>query len=500
MFKKVLIANRGEIAVRIIQACQEMGIATVTIYSEADISSLHVQRADESVLIGPAPALESYLKYEKIIETAKKTGAEAIHPGYGFLAENAAFARACAEANIIFIGPSAEAIQKMGDKRESKAIMEKAKIPVVPGYYGQNQSPGKFIQEAGKIGYPVMIKASAGGGGKGMRIVHRPQDMTVAVDGAKRESLAAFNDQTVLLEKYIENPRHIEFQILADLAGNTVHLFERECSIQRRHQKVIEETPSVVLTPELRRQMGDIAIKAAKAVKYVNAGTVEFIFDEKTQTFYFLEMNTRLQVEHSVTELTTGIDLVHCQLRIAAGENLSLAQDDVSQHGHAIEVRIYAEDPVHDFLPQTGTIQVLEPPNGPQIRNDLGIHANSEVTFHYDPLLAKLTVSGGSRPEAIDRLRWALQQYSILGIRHNMDFLIDVIDHPKFREGHTTTHFIEQHMNDWQEQQTDLPDEALISAAIAEMHLLEQPKSTQAKLSSEGDLYNPWQQKSGWRN
>ncbi len=500
MFKKILIANRGEIAVRVMQACQEMGIQTVAVYSEADNFSLHVQRADEAYCIGPAPALESYLNHEAIIRVARQCQAEAIHPGYGFLSENADFCQACLDAGLVFIGPSPESIRQMGNKRSAKALMEAAGVPVVPGYYGQDQSAAMFIETANAIGYPVLIKAAAGGGGKGMRIVRQEAEMPAAIDGAKREAKSAFKDDTVFIEKYIQNPRHIEFQVLADSFGHTLHLHERECSIQRRHQKVLEEAPSTVLTQELRRKMGEIAVRAAKAVNYTNAGTIEFIFDDQTHSYYFLEMNTRLQVEHSVTEMTTGLDLVHWQIRIAAGQRLPYAQAVIPQHGHSIEVRIYAEDPANNFLPQTGIIQVLEPPDGPHIRNDLGIHANSEISVYYDPLLAKLTVYATTRLDAIRRLSWALSNYSILGLRHNMNFLRDVLVHPIFLEGRATTHFIEQHMADWHESQSEISDEVLICAAAIELQQRESALPYHIDTAKDSDFYSPWQKNGGWRN
>lgn len=500
MFQKILIANRGEIAVRIIQACQELGIATVAVYSEPDRFSLHVLRADEAVHIGPASALESYLNQQKIIAAAHQTGAQAIHPGYGFLSENSGFAAACAEAGLVFIGPPPDAIRKMGNKREAKEIMEKAGVPVVPGYYGADQSTDNFQKIAEDIGYPVMIKAAAGGGGKGMRIVKSPAEMVDAVEGARREAKAAFGDDTVFLEKYIENPRHIEFQVLADQHGHTIHLLERECSIQRRHQKVLEETPSVALTPALREEMGQVAVRAAEAVQYTNAGTIEFIFDDRTQSYYFLEMNTRLQVEHSVTEMTTGIDLVHWQIRIADGEKLTIQQNQITHNGHAIEVRLYAEDPSNGFLPQTGLIRVLQPPTGPNLRHDLGIHESTEVTMYYDPILAKLTVFGATREDAIRRLSWALRNYSILGIRNNMNFLTDVVEHPEFKAGRTTTHFIDMHMSDWHEHQAELSEPVQVCAALAELLLDDRPQQMALSGPAEGDLYNPWQQLPNWRN
>jgi len=490
MFSKILIANRGEIAVRVIQACQEMGIKTVAVFSEADRQALHVIRADEAVFIGAAPATESYLNMDRILAAARQSGAEAIHPGYGFLSENADFAQACADAGITFIGPSPESIRLMGNKIAAKSTMERAGVPVVPGYYGTDQSIEKFVAEADKIGYPVMVKAAAGGGGKGMRIVHDPAELADAVDGAKREALNAFGDDAIFLEKYIVNPRHIEFQIIADQHGNTFHLFERECSIQRRHQKVLEETPSTALTPEKRAEMGQIAIQAANAVNYYNAGTVEFVYGEDG-SYYFLEMNTRLQVEHCVTEQTTRIDLVYLQILVADGQPLPFQQEQVIQRGHAIEVRIYAEDAENNFLPSTGVLHLFIPPEGIHIRNDIGIRAGMEVTPYYDPMMAKLTVYGMTREICIERLKWALDHYIISGVKHNIPFLRAVVDHPAFHSGETTTDFIARHFENWQAKPPELTDEVLITAVIGELYR-DTSVVHSGDISEEGDVYSPW--------
>jgi acetyl-CoA carboxylase biotin carboxylase subunit len=407
MFKKILVANRGEIAVRVIRACREMGITSVAVYSDVDRAALAVLKADEAYHIGPAPAAESYLNIPKIIETAKRCGADAIHPGYGFLSENAKFAKACAEAGIKFIGPSAASMEMMGSKTSARQNMERSGIPFVPGTSRGLASPEQAREVAEKIGYPVMLKAAAGGGGKGMRLVASPAELKEALESARSEALRAFGSDEVYLEKAILRPRHVEVQIFADERGNTVYLGERECSLQRRHQKVLEESPSPVVDADLRRQMGEIAVRVAKAAKYANAGTIEFLLDED-QNFYFLEMNTRLQVEHPVTEFVTGLDLVHLQIRIAAGEALPIRQEDVQLRGHAIELRIYAEDPENNYFPCPGKITALREPDGPGIRVDSGIYDGWNVPIDYDPLLAKLIGSGTDRPQAIARLKRAI--------------------------------------------------------------------------------------------
>ncbi len=444
MFKKILIANRGEIAVRVIRTCKALGIKTVGVYSEADTDALHVKMADEAYLIGGPRVSESYLNIEKIIAVAKVSGADAIHPGYGLLSENAEFASRCEQEGLTFIGPSPEVISKMGSKIASRKAMEKAGIPVVPGIAHQLADEEEAFQASEKIGYPIMLKASAGGGGIGMQIVHNREELKNAFSRSQNRAVAFFGDGTMYVEKYIENPRHIEIQILADGFGNTVYLWERECSIQRRHQKVVEEAPSAFLTEEIRKKMGETAVKAAKSIGYKNAGTIEFLVDEK-QNFFFLEMNTRLQVEHPVTEEITGLDLVEKQLRIAAGEALNFSQEDVKCTGHAIEVRIYAEDP-KTFFPSPGKITKLELPAGPGVRHELGINEHSAVTPFYDPMIAKLIVKGSDRAEAIDRMQQALGNYFIGGIKTNIPILQEIIAHPEFRSGNTTTNFIKKYL------------------------------------------------------
>ena len=446
-FHKLLIANRGEIAVRLIRACREMDIRAVAVYSEADAGAMHVRLADEAISIGPPPPRESYLKVDRIIEAAQKSKAEAIHPGYGFLSENAGFAEAVTSAGLVFIGPPPDAIRKMGNKTRARAIMQAAGVPIVPGYHGA--ADADFSEAAGTIGYPVLVKAAAGGGGKGMRIVKSPAELVEAVAAAQRESANAFGSDEVFIEKYIDNPRHIEFQVLADSFGETVHLFERECSIQRRHQKIIEETPSPLLTKEKRERMGKATVAAARAVGYGNAGTVEFIVDSYGD-FYFLEMNTRLQVEHPITEMVTGVDLVKAQIRIAAGERLWFGQRDLSQRGHAIECRVYAEDPANNFLPSVGKIELAVEPPGPGVRVDAGVTAGDEVSIYYDPMIAKVIAHAETRANAIRKVDAALADYKLTGITTNISFLRAVLAHPAFERGETTTHFIEEHLKDWQ--------------------------------------------------
>src|SRR5262249_37727357 len=422
MFRRVPIASRGEIAIRVMTACQEMGIRTIAIYSEADRDAAHVRAADEAHFIGPAPARESYLNITAILAAAKAAHAEAIHPGYGFLSENADFADACAAGGMVFIGPPPAAIRLMGSKTAAKAAVAAAGVPIVPGYAGTASDLKTMQREAARIGYPVMLKAAAGGGGKGMRIVQAKEELTEALAGAQREALAAFGDDSVFLEKLVETPHHVEFQILADAHGACVHLGERECSIQRRHQKVVEESPSPALSPALRAEMGAAAVRAAEAAGYVNAGTCEFLLDAKGH-YYFLEMNTRLQVEHPVTELVTGLDLVHLQLQIAAGEQLPFAQEQLAVRGHAIEARLYAEDPASGYRACPGRIAVCAPPRAPGVRVDAGVMAGDEVTVHYDPMLAKLIVYGPDRAAAVARLEWALGHFGVLGIATNIPLL-----------------------------------------------------------------------------
>lgn len=442
--KKVLIANRGEIALRVIRSCKEKNIQTVAVYSRPDAAAPHVMAADESVFIGEAASSESYLSIDKIIASVKDTGADAVHPGYGFLSENAVFAQRCKEEGIIFIGPNPAAIDLMGDKTKARELMAKANVPYPPGTESAMTDIAKARSIAEEIGYPVLIKAAAGGGGKGMRIVHDPTDFDKSVKAAKSEARNAFGDDRVYIEKYLEEPRHIEFQILADQEGNTVHLYERECSIQRRHQKVIEEAPSSVLTPALRKEMGEAAVNAAKACNYIGAGTVEFLVD-KHLNFYFLEMNTRLQVEHPVTELITGLDLVSLQIDIAEGENLPFIQSDIVADGHAIECRIYAEDPADNFMPSTGFLKKHRIPAGPGIRVDAGVEEGQEVTINYDPMISKLCSHAPDRKAAINRMLRALEEYEIAGVRTTIPFCRFTLEHEVFINGNYDTHFVQDH-------------------------------------------------------
>ncbi len=496
MFTKILVANRGEIAVRVIAACQALGITAVAVYSDADESALHVQVADEGYRIGPAPAAASYLRIPAIIEAARSCGAEAIHPGYGFLSENAEFAEACAAAGIVFIGPTPEAIRLLGSKTAAKEIAQRVGVPTVPGYAGDDQSARRFLAEARRIGFPVMLKPTDGGGGKGMRALLGEEGFAEALAGAKREALGAFGSERMFLEKLIVEPRHVEFQVLADTHGQTVHLGERECSIQRRHQKIVEESPSVALTPELRAEMGAAAVRVAQAAGYVNAGTVEFLLDTDGR-YYFLEMNTRLQVEHPVTEWVTGLDLVKQQILIAAGEPLGLRQEEITPRGHAIEMRLYAEDPANGFLPSIGRIAVFEPPRAPGIRVDSGVTDSSEVTVHYDPMLAKLIVYGEDRQSALERLRWALDRWVALGVETNLPLLRAIAAHPDFAAGRTFTDFLVKHDLSAQLERPPLSPEALLAAAG--MELLAEPEGVRANRSSGRAAagqrpFNPWTQ------
>ena len=444
--RTLLVANRGEIAVRVLRTCRERGIRTVAVYSEADRDALHVRLADEAVAIGPAASAESYLVMDKVIEAARQTGAEAIHPGYGFLSENAAFARAVEEAGIVWVGPPPDAISAMGDKTEARKLMAEAGVPMAPGTPDAIDDPAEAERVAGEIGYPVLVKAAAGGGGKGMRVVERAEDFAASFERARSEAQNAFGDGRVYIEKYLVGPRHIEIQVLADGHGNVVHLFERECSIQRRHQKVIEEAPSAVLTPELRAAMGEAAVQAAKACDYVGAGTVEFLLDAN-RDFYFLEMNTRLQVEHPVTELITGLDLVAEQIRIAEGEPLGYGQDDLSIWGHAVECRVYAEDVPAGFLPAPGPLLRHRPPLGPGVRVDAGVEEGDEVPVHYDPMVAKLCTWARTRKEAIRRMDRALAEYDVAGIRTTVPFCRTVMQNPAFVSGDFDTGYVADHFD-----------------------------------------------------
>ena len=493
MINKILVANRGEIAIRILRACRELGIRTVAVYSDADRNALHVQQAEEAVYIGAAAPRESYLNADVLIRAALESKADAIHPGYGFLSESASFARMVESAGLIFIGPSADSIHAMGDKAESKIRMKEAGVPVVPGVEGI-ENIGDFEQAAREIGYPVLVKASAGGGGKGMRIVWEAKDLPDEIQAARREALHAFGDERLLIEKYVANAHHVEFQVFGDQHGNLVHLFERECSVQRRHQKIIEETPSPLLTPELRAEMGKAAVAAAKAVHYSNAGTVEFIVDPKTRKFYFLEMNTRLQVEHPVTELVVGLDLVHWQIRVAQGEQFPFTQDHFTQRGHAIECRVYAEDPSTGFLPSTGRLLQFIQPRGPGIRVDSGFSAGKDVTHFYDPLLAKLIVHAEDRDSAIQRMQAALREFVVHGVVTNLDFLQAVLSHPDFCHGQVTTRWVETKF-DWAPAAPSI--ESLVAASLADA--VGAADRDQRPGGQEQDPYSPWKIMSGFR-
>jgi 3-methylcrotonyl-CoA carboxylase alpha subunit len=463
-FDKLLISNRGEIAVRIIRACRELGIASVAVYSEADEGAMHRRLADEAYPIGPAPAAESYLNVGRIVHAIEASGAEAVHPGYGFLSESAAFARAVEAAGAVWVGPPPEAMEAVGFKVRAKEFARRAGVPTVPGYDGEDGNEERLVAEAGRIGYPVLVKASAGGGGRGMRAVARPEDFAEAVRGAQREAEAAFGDGSVFLEKLIEDPRHVEVQVIGDREGNFLHLYERECSIQRRYQKVVEEAPSPALSPELREEMCAAAVRLARQAGYRNAGTVEFLLS--SEDFYFLEMNARLQVEHPVTELVTGLDLVHLQLVVAAGGCLPLYQEDVTLRGSALEVRLYAEE---GGLPAGGKLLAFATPEGPGIRNDAGVEAADEVSFHYDPMLAKLIVSAPDRETAVRRLRRGLRDYAVLGVPTNLPLLRRIADHPAFAAGETTVRFLEEHRLTEQAPGPSAPREAVLLAAAGEL-------------------------------
>lgn len=493
MFKKILIANRGEIAVRIQRTCREMGLRTVAVYSEPDEKALHVLEADEAIPLGPAEPAESYLNQEKIIRAALEVGAEAVHPGYGFLAENADFAEACERAGLVFVGPLSRTIRDLGNKTVARKIMTEAGVPVIPGMLTTSTDPAVLAREAQQIGYPVIVKAEAGGGGKGMRVVNDPAELEEACLSGRSEAEKAFGNGALYLEKHLESPRHIEFQVLADHYGNTVHLFERECSIQRRHQKIIEETPSPVMTPELREKMGRAAVAAAKASGYRNAGTVEFLLDRQGN-FYFLEVNTRLQVEHPVTEWTTGLDLVRQQILIAAGEPLAFKQEDLRQRGHAIECRIYAEDPEAAFFPSPGPIRFLREPVGPGIRVDSGIYQGFEVPMDYDPILSKLVVYGEHREAALQRMVRALKNYVILGIRTIIPFLLEVLQSPAFVQGKTSTDFIERHFSQWKPPQS-LDHLAALAYALDEV--VTHPKPAMVSKVQKG-FPSPWETLGNW--
>jgi len=497
MFNKILIANRGEIACRVIKTARRMGIRTVAVYSEADANARHVRLADEAVLLGPAAARESYLVADKILDAAKRTGAQAVHPGYGFLSENADFAEACAASGITFIGPPASAIRAMGSKSEAKKLMGKAAVPLTPGYHGDDQTPALLHREADQIGYPALIKAAAGGGGKGMRLVERSEDFPDALASCKREAAASFGNEHVLIEKYITRPRHIEIQVFADTQGNCVYLFERDCSVQRRHQKVLEEAPAPGMTPERRREMGDAAVAAAKAVGYVGAGTVEFIANQDG-SFYFMEMNTRLQVEHPVTEMISGQDLVEWQLRVAAGQPLPLAQEQLQIRGHALEARIYAEDANKGFLPSTGTLIRLAPPaESINVRVDTGVEEGDEITPFYDPMIAKLIVWDEHRDAALARMRKALADYQVAGVTTNIDFLSRLVACPAFAGADLDTGLIERQKDFLFPAAQAVPRDALLVATVGELLWEDHQAKLAAKTS--GDPWSPWHARDGWR-
>ena len=497
MFNKILIANRGEIACRVIRTARHMGIKTVAVYSDADKHALHVTLADEAVWIGPAPARESYLCGDKVLEAALRTGAQAIHPGYGFLSENAEFCRACEAANIVFIGPPATAVEAMGSKSAAKRIMANANVPLVPGYHGDDQSPALLRQHADDMGYPVLLKAVAGGGGKGMRQVWSGDEFSEALEAAQRESLSSFGNSDMLVEKYLTQPRHVEIQVFCDSHGQGIYLSERDCSVQRRHQKVMEEAPAPNVSLEVRRQMGEAAVQAASAIDYEGAGTVEFLLDSDG-SFYFMEMNTRLQVEHPVTEMVTGIDLVEWQLRVAAGEPLPLGQHQVTVTGHAFEARIYAEDPDQDFMPATGVLKFLQTPlENPHVRVDTGVRQGDEVSIYYDPMIAKLIVWGEDRAQALQRLAVALTQYRIAGLTTNIDFLYNLATSEPFAQADLDTGFIQKHQALLFLNPSIDEHETVALAAL--YLLLAQANQAQILASQHGEPDSPWHGTSAWR-
>jgi 3-methylcrotonyl-CoA carboxylase alpha subunit len=497
MFTKILIANRGEIACRVIKTARRMGIRTVAVYSEADAGARHVRLADEAVCIGAPPPRESYLVVDKIIAAALATGAQAIHPGYGFLSENEDFAEACAKNGLVFIGPPVSAIRAMGSKSEAKKLMEKAGVPLTPGYHGDKQEPDFLNQEADKIGYPVLIKAAAGGGGKGMRAVDKSEDFLDALASCKREAASSFGDQHMLIEKYLQRPRHIEIQVFGDSHGNCVYLFERDCSVQRRHQKVLEEAPAPNMPPERRAAMGKAAVDAARAVGYVGAGTVEFIANQDG-TFYFMEMNTRLQVEHPVTEMITGLDLVEWQLKVGAGEALPLRQEQLAIRGHALEARIYAEDPDKGFLPSVGRLIHLAPPAETlNVRVDTGVEQDDEISPHYDPMIAKLIVWDETRERALARMLQALADYRVVGVSNNIGFLSRLVACPAFAQADLDTGLIERERTFLFPEMTEPPAEAWLVAALGE--LIRDQQYAAAEASASPDPHSPWHARDGWR-
>jgi 3-methylcrotonyl-CoA carboxylase alpha subunit len=495
LFSKILIANRGEIACRVIRSARRLGIATVAVYSDADRGAMHVELADEAWPIGPPPAQESYLNIGAILDVVRNSGAEAVHPGYGFLSENAEFAEACGSAGVTFIGPPASAIRAMGSKSAARALMQGSGVPLVPGYHGEDQDPARLVDEAERIGFPVLIKAAAGGGGRGMRLVTGAEEFAAALAAAKREAVGAFGDDRMLIEKYLSGPRHIEIQIFADIHGNTIYLFERECSIQRRYQKVLEEAPAPGLDAKRRSVMGKTAVAAARAVGYVGAGTVEFIADAKS--FYFIEMNARLQVEHPVTEMVTGLDLVEWQLRVAVGEALPVDQRDLRLRGHAIEARLYAEDPERGFLPQTGTLHELRFPPADVARVDTGVRRGDRLTPFYDPMIAKIIVWGEDRPAALNSLRRALAETAVLGIVTNLGLLVRISAHPEFAAAAVDTGFIERHRDVLLPGHRPAPAMALAAAAVA--RLLAHASAATTAAARFDDPNSPWARSDGWR-
>jgi acetyl-CoA carboxylase, biotin carboxylase subunit len=501
MFKRILIANRGEIAVRIIRACRDLGIESVAVFSDVDRAALHVREADHAVWVGPSPAAESYLKTDVIIEAAQKTAADAVHPGYGFFSERASFARAVEAAGLTWIGPPPDAIERMGDKVAARKLMAAAGVPITPGSPGTLETAEQVREIANKIGFPIMIKAAAGGGGKGMRLVEGDKDLDSIVRTVASEAKSSFGDGRFYVEKYLRRPRHIEVQVLADKHGNTVHVFERECSIQRRNQKVVEESPSPFITDEMRHKMGEVAVRAAKAVNYDSAGTIEFLADAE-RNFYFMEMNTRIQVEHPVTELVTGVDLVRTQIEIAAGAKLPFKQEDLKQRGWAIECRIYAEDPAAGFVPAPGKIESLRFPSGPGVRNDAGVYAGSEVPIFYDPMISKLATWGATRSEAIDRMRRALSEFVIAGeLRTNLDFHRWIVTHPRFLKGDFDTNFISQEFHPEQNGAMHADNERLAAIFLAAIAAQQYPAQSNGAAPQYPSASSPAQgiKPSSWR-
>jgi len=495
MFRVLLIANRGEIACRIARTARRMGIETVAVYSDVDAHALHVESADRAIAIGPAPSRDSYLNISRIVEAAGRCGAQAVHPGYGFLSENPVFAEACIDTGLVFVGPPPSAMRSMGSKAAAKALMQRSGVPVLPGYHGESQDPDRLAAEAERVGFPVVIKAVAGGGGRGMRVVRRAAEFAAALASARQEAASAFGDDSVLIERYLERPRHIEMQVFADSHGNAVHLYERDCSTQRRHQKVIEEAPAPGLDPPWRAAMGEAAVAAAQAVGYVGAGTVEFVVDGGG--FWFLEMNTRLQVEHPVTEMITGLDLVEWQLRVAAGERLPAMQDSIARYGHAIEARLYAEDPARDFAPSIGRIARLRlPPTADGVRVDTGVRDGDSVSVHYDAMVAKVICHGRERAEALGRLSLALDACEIAGVTTNLDMLRRIVAHPAFVAGGIDTGFIGAHAGELLTPRTAPSPEVLAAAALGV--LLEESEAAAREAAASADPYSPWHARDGW--